>query len=108
MTAWNVYLVYAENFNTWKAAFRNMAKDVDLTTSRLALLHNAYIENPTARVRESWKKPGKCFGSTAVITNLHLNKLTMFPALAAKDNKGLEEWRDLLLELQCAKEKMMV
>jgi len=109
-----------ENYNTWKAAFRNMTKDVNVTASeQLALmieyttgeskklvqrLGNAYIENPDVGVRESWKKLGERFGSTAVITNVHLNKLTMFPGLAAKDNKGLQEFGDLLLELQCAKE----
>ena len=67
-------------------------------------LCNAYIENPAAGVRESWKKLGERFGSTAVITNVHLNKLTTFPALTPKDNKGLQELGDLLLELQCAKE----
>ena len=35
---------------------------------------------------------------------MHLNKLTTFPVLAPKDNKGLQELGDLLLELQCAKE----
>ena len=35
---------------------------------------------------------------------MHLNKLTMFPVLASKDNKGLQELGDLLLELRCAKE----
>lgn len=105
-----------ENFNTWKAAFKNMTNDVNITASEeLALmleyttgeskrlvqrLHNAYIENPSAGVRESWKK----LGSTAVITNVHSNKLATFPALAPKDNKGLQELGDLLLELQCAKE----
>ena len=109
-----------ENFNTWKAAFKNMTSDVNITASEeLALmleytageskrlvqrLRNAYIENPSAGVRESWKKLGERFGSTAVITNVQLNKLTMFPALASKDNKGLQELGDLLLELQCAKE----
>ena len=67
-------------------------------------LRNAYIENPNVGVREYWKKLRERFGSTAVITNVHLNKLTMFPGLAAKDNKGLQEFGDLLLELQCAKE----
>ena len=109
-----------ENFNTWKAAFKNMTNDVNITVSEeLALmleyttgeskrivqrLCNAYIENPTAGIRESWKKLSERFGSTAVITNVHLNKLTTFPALAPKDNKGLQELGDLLLELQCAKE----
>lgn len=35
---------------------------------------------------------------------VHLNKLTMFPSLSARDNKNLQELGDLLLELQCAKE----
>ena len=109
-----------ENFNTWKAAFKNMTNDVNITASEeLALmleyttgeskrlvqrLRNAYVENPTAGVGESWKRLGERFGSTAVITNVHLNKLTMFPVLASKDNKGLQELGDLLLELRFAKE----
>ena len=39
-----------------------------------------------------------------VITSVHLNKLTTFPALAPNDNKGLQELEDLLLELQCVKD----
>ena len=109
-----------ENFNTWKAAFKNMTNDVNITTGEeLALmleyttgeserlvqrLRNAYIENSAAGVRESWKKLGERFGSTAVITNVHLNKLTTFAALAPKDSKGLQQLGDLLLELQCTKE----
>ena len=56
------------------------------------LLHNVYAENPAAGVRESWKKLGERFGSTAVITQVHLNKLVMFPMLTPKDNKGLQEF----------------
>ena len=67
-------------------------------------LRNAYIMKPTAGVKESYKKLGEHFGSTAVITQVHLNKLTTFPSLIAKDNKGLLELGDLLLELQCTKQ----
>ena len=35
---------------------------------------------------------------------MHLKNLTMFPALALKDNKGLQELGNLLLELQYTKE----
>jgi len=63
-------------------------------------VRNAYIENPTTGVRESWKKLRERFGSTAIITNVYLNKLTTFPVLAPKNNKGLQELGDLLLELQ--------
>ena len=52
-------------------------------------LRNAYGENPAAGVRESWKKLGKRVGSMAVVTQVHLNKLVMFPTLTPKDNKGL-------------------
>ena len=108
------------NYNTWKAAFKNMVREVKISPSKeLALmieyttgeskrliqrLRNAYIVNPTEGVKESWKKLGERFGSTAVITQVHLSKLTMFPSLSAKDNKGLLELGDLLFELQCAKE----
>ena len=108
------------NYNTWKAAFMNMIRELKISPSeKLALmieyitseskrliqrLRNAYLVKPTAGVKESWKKLGERFGSTAVITQVHLNKLTMVPSLIAKGNKGLLELGDLLLELQCAKE----
>lgn len=60
--------------------------------------------NPAAGVRDSWKKLRERFGSTAVVTQVHLNKLVMFPALTLKDNKGPQELGDFLLELQCAKQ----
>ena len=109
-----------ENYTTWRATFRNMTREVNITGSKeLALmiehttgepkrlvqrLCNAYAENPAAGVREFWKKLSKRFGSTAVVTQVHLNKLIMFPTLTPKDNKGLQELGDLLLELQCAKQ----
>ena len=109
-----------ENYTTWRAAFRNMTREVNITASEeLALmiehttgeskrlvqrLRNAYAENPAAGVSESWKKLGERFGSTAIVTQVHLNKLVMFPTLSPKDNKGLQELGDLLLELQCAKQ----
>ena len=48
-------------------------------------------------------KLGERFGSDAVITQVHLDKLAMFPKSASRDNKGLQEQADPLLELQCAK-----
>ena len=67
-------------------------------------LRNAYIENPAKEVKECWRKLGERFGSAAVVTQVHLDKLTAFPSLNGKDNKGLQELGDLLLELKCAKE----
>lgn len=97
-----------ENLNTWKAAFKNMRNDVNITASEeLALmleyttgeskrlvqrLCNAYVENPIAGVGESWKKLGEHFGSTAVITNVHLNKLTMFPVSHPRTTKVCKNW----------------
>ena len=97
-----------ENLNTWKAAFKNMTNDVNITASEeLALmleyttgeskrlvqrLCNAYVENPIAGVGESWKKLGEHFGSTAVITNVHLNKLTMFPVSHPRTTKVCKNW----------------
>lgn len=96
-----------------------MTRDVNITPSEeLALmieyttgdsnklvqrLRNAYIVDPAEGLAESWKKLGERFGSDAVITQVHLDKLTKFPKLGAKDNKGLQDLGDLLLELQRAK-----
>jgi len=89
-------------------ASEELALMIEYTTgeskSLVQRLHNVYAENSAAGVRESWKKLGERFGSTAVVTQVHLNKLVMFPALTPKDKKGLQELGDLLLELQCAKQ----
>ena len=109
-----------ENSNTWKEAFKNMIREVNISPSEeLSLmaehatgdsnrftqrLRNAYIENPPAGVKECWRNLGEHFGSTAVVTQVHPDKLTAFPSLNVKDNRGLQELGDLLLELKCAKE----
>lgn len=66
------------NYNTQKAVFKNMVREVKISPSEeLALmieyttgeskrliqhLHNAYIVNPAEGVKESWKKLGERFG----------------------------------------------
>ena len=50
-----------------------------------------------------WQKLSQRFGSNAVITEVHLNKLKDLPKIGFRDNKKLQELGDLLLELQCAK-----
>lgn len=73
-----------ENYNTWKSAFKNMIREVNITPSEglalmaehatgdskklIQLLRNAYIENPTEGVKQCWRKLGERFGSTAVVT----------------------------------------
>ena len=108
----------SENYHTWKESFKNMTRNISITTSEeLSLiieyttknskklvqrLRNAYIGNPAEGVAEVWKKLGKRYGSNAVLTKVHLDKLTDFPKIGYKDNK-LQELGDLLLELECAK-----
>ena len=64
-------------------------------------LRNAYIKNPAEGVKQAWKKIGERFCSNAVVTEVHLNKLKAFPKIAHKDDKGLQELGDFLLELVC-------
>lgn len=68
---------HPENYHTWKAAFKNMTRDVNITPSEeLALmieytkgdsnklvqrLRNAYIVDPAEGLAESWKKIGRAF-----------------------------------------------
>ena len=108
-----------ENFHTWKGSFNNMIKGVNLSPSeQLSLmienttneskrlvqrLRNAYIENPEEGIKEAWRKLGERFGSNAVVTQVHLEKLKTFPKIGNRENKQLQEFGDLLLELQCAK-----
>ena len=109
-----------KNFHTWKQSFKNMTRDVSITPSEeLSLileyntnnskelvrrLHNAYIRNPHKGVTEVWKKLNKLYGPNVVLTKTHLDKLVNFPKIGFHDNKKLQEFGDLLLELQCAKE----
>ena len=108
-----------ENYHTWKVSFENMVRDVNITASEtltllienttreskrlVQRLRNAYVENPDEGLKEAWKKLGERFGLNAVVTQIHLNKLTMFPKIEPKDNIGLQELGDLLLELECTK-----
>ena len=66
-------------------------------------LRNAYINKPVEGVAILWQKLSQRFGSNAVITEVHLNKLRDFPKIGFRDNKKLQEFGDLLLERQCAK-----
>ena len=66
-------------------------------------LHNAYIENPEEGIKEAWCKLGERFGSNAVVTQVHLEKLKTFPKIGNRENKRLQEFGDLLLELQSVK-----
>ena len=109
-----------ENFHTWKLSFKNMTRNINITPSEeLSLiieyttneskklvqkLRNAYIENPEKGVAEVWTKLGERYGSNVVLTKAYVDKLTNFPKIEFKDNKKLQEFGDLLLELQCAKE----
>ena len=108
-----------ENFHTWKGSFNNMIRGVNLSPSEqlsmmienttnkskrlVQRLGNAYIENPEEGIKEPWRKLGERFGSNAVVTQVHLEKLKTFPKIGNRENKQLQEFGDLLLELQCAK-----
>ena len=108
-----------ENYHTWKGSLENMIKGVNLSPSeQLSLiiehttneskrlvqrLRNAFIENPGEGLKQVWCKLGERFGSNAVVTQVHLAKLNSFPKIGFRDNKRLQEFGDLLLELQCAK-----
>jgi len=108
-----------ENYHTWKGSLENMIKGVNLSPSeQLSLiiehttneskrlvqrLRNAFIENPGEGLKQVWCKLGETFGSNAVVTQVHLTKLKSFPKIGFRDNKRLQEFGDLLLELQCAK-----
>ena len=66
-------------------------------------LRNAYIENPKEGIKEAWRKLGERFGSNAVVTQVRLEKLKTLPKIGNRENKWLQEFGNLLLELQCAK-----
>ena len=106
-----------ENYHSWKAAFKNMTNNTNITPSEeltlmieytssqskkiVQRLRNAYIKNPAEGVKQTWKKIGERFCSNGVVTEVHLNKLKAFPKIGHKDDKGLQELGDFLLELVC-------
>ena len=108
-----------ENYHTWRGSFENMIAGVKISPSeqlsliieyttneskRLAQrLRNAYIDNPGEGLKEVWCKLGERFGSNSVVTQVHLQKINSFPKIGMQNNKQLQEFGDLLLELQCAK-----
>ena len=108
-----------ENFSSWKGSLENMMRGVKLSASeQLSLiieystneskklaqrLRNAYIYDPGEGLKRVWEKLGERFGSDAVLTEAQLDKLSKFPQIKDRDNKQLQEFGDLLLELQCAK-----
>jgi hypothetical protein len=76
------------NYHSWKAAFKNMIKNVALShgehlsllikyttgTSKQLVqrLRNMYIANPDRGVLELWKKLDDRYGGNAVLVNLFL------------------------------------
>ena len=109
-----------ENFHTWEISFKTMLKDIAISpeeelsllseyTSKesrklVQKLRNAYIQNPAKGVKEVWTKLRERFGSDVVLTKAYLDKIGSFPKVGHKDNKKLQEFGDLLLTLQCAKD----
>ena len=109
-----------ENYHVWKESFLNMVRNVHITPSEeLSLiteyttnsaktlvqkLRNTFIRNAEAGLREVWRKLEQHYGSNVVLTKVHLDKLSNVPKISYKDNKKLQEFGDLLLELECAED----
>ena len=109
-----------EDCHTWKTSFKTMLKNITITpqeelsllteyTSKesrklVQQLRNAYIQNPVKGVQEVWIKLGERFGSDVVLTKAYLDKIGSFPKVGYRENKKLQEFGDLLLSLQCAKD----
>ena len=107
------------NYHTWKASFKNMIRNVGITpseefsllveyttlTSKLLVqrLRNAYIGKPHEGIAELWKKLDEQYGCSSILVKAHLEKLSSFSKISYKDNRKLQEFSDLLLELNCAK-----
>ena len=66
-------------------------------------LRNAHIDNPGEGLKDVWCKLGERFGSNSVVRQVYLQKINSFPKIGKQNNKQLQEFGDLLLELQCTK-----
>ena len=79
-TTWGVDLSPSEKLSLMIENTTNESKRL------VQRLGNAYIENPEGGIKEAWRKLGERFGSNAVVTQVHLEKLKTFPKIGSREN----------------------
>ncbi|XP_071167095.1 uncharacterized protein [Mytilus edulis] len=110
----------AESFHTWKASFKNVTDELQVSDSeQIDLLikwlgpesakHAISIRasnanNPTIGIQRLWKRLDERYGAPEMLEASLKIKLAKFPTLTNKDNARLYELSDILSEIEYHKE----
>ncbi|XP_071142064.1 uncharacterized protein [Mytilus edulis] len=110
----------AESFHTWKASFKNVTDELQVSDSeQIDLLikwlgpesakHAISIRasnanNPTIGIQRLWKRLDERYGAPEMLEASLRSKLDKFPTLTNKDNARLYELSDILSEIEYHKE----
>ncbi|XP_052062914.1 uncharacterized protein LOC127702663 [Mytilus californianus] len=110
----------AESFHTWKASFKNVTDELQVSDSeQIDLLikwlgpesakHAISIRasnanNPTKGIQRLWKRLDERYGAPEMLEASLTSKLAKFPTLTNKDNARLYELSDILSEIEYHKE----
>ncbi|XP_076102049.1 uncharacterized protein LOC143071561 [Mytilus galloprovincialis] len=110
----------AESFHTWKASFKNVTDELQVSDSeQIDLLikwlgpesakHAISIRasnanNPTIGIQRLWKRLDERYGAPEMLEASLMSKLAKFPTLTNKDSARLYELSDILSEIEYHKE----
>ncbi|XP_076074970.1 uncharacterized protein LOC143045968 [Mytilus galloprovincialis] len=110
----------AESFHTWKASFKNVTDELQVSDSeQIDLLikwlgpesakHAISIRasnanNPSIGIQRLWKRLDERYGAPEMLEASLMSKLAKFPTLTNKDNARLYELSDILSEIEYHKE----
>ncbi len=109
-----------ENYRSWYSSFTSAAREVHLSaTQELDLMtkwlgkesgemvkriRSVHVSNPNLALHKAWERLRECYAAPEVIERSLFQRLDSFPRFSAKDHTKLRELRDLLMEIQGAKE----
>ena len=109
-----------ENDRAWYSSFSSAANEVNLTaTQQLDLMtkwlgkssseqvkrmRSVHVNNPNLALDKAWERLRESYAAPEVIERSMFQRLDNFPKISAKDHLKLRELRDLLAEIQGAKE----
>ncbi|XP_071151136.1 uncharacterized protein [Mytilus edulis] len=110
----------AESFHTWKASFKNVIDELQVSDSeQIDLLikwlgpesgkHAMSIRasnanNPTRGLHRLWERLDDRYGAPIMLQTSLVNKLDNFPTLTNKDNSLLYDLSDIISEIEYHKE----
>ncbi|XP_071123362.1 uncharacterized protein [Mytilus edulis] len=110
----------AESFHTWKASFKNVTDELQVSDSEqidllikwlgpesakhAIIIRASNANNPTIGIQRLWKRLDERYGAPEMLEASLKIKLAKFPTLTNKDNARLYELSDILSEIEYHKE----